>query len=191
LRYASSTPTLANKYRTHTIRQVLNSNALIAALFLTFEFPLLSTEAAGELSPLRRKAMLYLAATSIVCHVFCIFISAEASFVLNQVKKVSERKQETEFKRLAANWYWKACEPMSGLTFLSGILLVMCAYGVTLSKHFGNPDGDAVMIALLIFSFSLFAFGWCAVGCYVNNMIKRESTETGSDAPANNEQKVV
>jgi len=148
---------------------ILNSNALIAALFLTFEVPLLSSSVSSELSESRASALLYLTVISVVCHVVCIFVAAEATFVLASLKQIhNPAKQAKQLKILASGTWWGRSEPISGITFLLGVCCAMGANGVTLSAKFGNPRGDVMMIVLVTVAVLLFYIAFGMIGRYVS-----------------------
>jgi len=151
---------------------ILNSNALIAALFLTFEVPLLSADV-SNLSDDRASAMLYLTVTAVISHVVCIFIAAEATFVLASLKQIGHpMKQAQQLKTLASEKWWGRSEPISGITFLLGLCCAIAANGVTLSAKFGNPRGDAMMVLLVAVAIMLFYVAFGPIGGYVTKRHK-------------------
>ena len=100
---------------------VINGNALIAALFITTELPLLTMDA-DDFEPWRRRVVLYAATLSVLLHAITVFIAAEAGFVLGNVSKLKTRELRTaELSRFRTTPIGALVEPASGFTYIWGI----------------------------------------------------------------------
>lgn len=152
-----------------TTLEVLNSNALIAALFLSFELPMLQA-ALDDLPDWMRRAVLWSTVTAILMHVTCIFTAAEVTFVFGRIKLFDEAKQVQEIARFQHHALGKNVLMISGYTFLLGISLGIVAYGIPLGRTFHlETDGTIALIIIICFLAALRTV-FHAFGSYVASM---------------------
>lgn len=163
---------------------VLNNNALAAALFLTMEVPLLIDPAQeidddGEInfSSWRMYSQLTFATVAVVLHGICVFTACEATFVINHVTHAFDdaEHRDEEFKRFRKTFVGKRVEPISGYTYIWGIVAGMVALASRFgaSGEFGSPAGDIVGAVMAISFFAVGLFAAVGVGGYVGGVHTR------------------
>eukprot|EP00808_Paulinella_micropora_P019529 g64069.t1 len=147
----------------HVSQEILNSNALISALFLTFEFALLNTDA-SSFAPTRRRCLLIFGTLSILSHTVCVYLAAEATFLFSKIKALPGSVQASEVRRFKKQRVWGSVEFYSGFSFLFGIVLTMVTQGIVLTPNFGDPDGTIALAVLVSAMSFLFAYAIVGVG---------------------------
>lgn len=152
---------------------VLNGNALIAALFLTCNVPLLSDPEADTYHVWRMRAQLFFSAASVMLHGTCVFVAAESGFVLGNISKIHPSLQAEQLKHFRSTPIGARIEPLSGFTYIWGIVCAMIAWGAHMGECYGTPDGDIVGAVLATFFLCLGFFAWFIVGGYVSRMHRR------------------
>eukprot|EP00041_Stephanoeca_diplocostata_P020744 m.470580 g.470580 ORF g.470580 m.470580 type:complete len:202 (-) comp21652_c0_seq13:2416-3021(-) len=142
------------------IKEILSTNALIAALFLTLEFPLLALDTDG-MDDMWKRLLLYTAVAAVVLHTLCVYTAAEFTFVVNQMHQLhsSIRAQHLE-KFIREHHFGSRCPAISGFSFLMGIILAGIAQGAVLPDKFGSTDGHIAIgiLASAYAGFFLYAF---------------------------------
>ena len=174
-------PKSSLEYEMNALLAVLNNNALAAALFLTMEVPMLlepvqEVDDAGDVDHHRWRsyAQLVFAATAVVLHGICVFTACETTFVLNHVTHAfaDPTHRDAEYERFRGTMVGARVEPISGISYIWGIVAGMIALSSRLgsSTAFGSPAGDVAggMMSLIFLAIGLFA--WKGVGSYVGRV---------------------
>lgn len=158
------------------LNTVLNGNALIAALFITVEVPLL-TMPSKDFEDWRRRVVLYSAVLSVLLHSITVFIAAETCFVLGNVSKLRPSRRAIELTRFRNTRLGALVEPASGWTYIWGIVLGMIAQGFRLAPSYGIVDGEIAGVLLTVAFLCMGTYAWSGVGGYVGRMHQRAAAD--------------
>ena len=174
----------------NALLSVLNNNALAAALFLTMEVPML-LEPAQELDEFgevdhhrwRSYAQLVFASIAVLLHGMCVFTACETTFVLNHVTHafVNPAHRDEEYERFRGTLVGSRVEPISGISYIWGIVAGMFALASRLGSSvagFGLA-GDIMGIIMSIIFFAIGLFAWKGVGGYVGGVHVRAAAKDG------------
>jgi hypothetical protein len=166
---------------------ILNSNALIAALLLTFELTLLTgadnslDEPYQQPPATSRRFLLYAMLCSVLSHLVCVYIAAEAAFVLSKIKLLPPDGQLEEVRRLYETRLGASLEFWSGVTLLGG--LVFCMVGLSIAtarKHRENAIDTAIIyVTFLGAAVGLYLYAWLGIGGYAAGIVGRHKTAQG------------
>ena len=174
----------------HALLGVLNNNALAAALFLTMEVPLLveptmEYDDQGEIThnSLRLYAQLCAASIAVVLHGVCVFTACESTFVINHITHAFQDPQgrDEEYNRLRGTLIGSRIEPLSGFSYIFGVVAGMIALGSRLgsASAYGSPAGD-IGGAVIGCCFSVVGvLAWKGVGGYVGGVHRRAAQVAG------------
>jgi len=154
------------------LTEVLQSNALIAALFLTFEWTLLTGDGDEYEHPWARRALLYCMLTAVLLHILCVYIAAEAAFILSKIKILPPEGQLAELQRLNRTC---SVEFWSGATFLGGLVFAMAGQAIAATENLSQNAVDTAIICLALVggAVGLYLFAWVGVGGYAASIVSQ------------------
>ena len=173
----------------NALLSVLNNNALVAALFLTMEVPLL-LEPARERDEdgdfvyqhWRLYAQLTFATIAVILHGVCVFTACESTFVFNHVTHAFKDPalRDEEYLRFRATVVGSRVEPISGLSYIWGIVAGMLSLASRLGSAdaYGSPAGDIAAVILGVCFLAIGTFAWRGVAGYVGRVHERAAQRT-------------
>ena len=157
--------------------EVLNSNALIAALFLTFELQLLTGDDTEDYRPLAKRFLLYAMLCSVLLHIICVYIAAEAAFVFSKIKLLPPAGCLAEVRRLNQTRLGASLEHWSGVTFLGGLVFCMVGQAIAAAETHSEHAIDTAIIYITFVGIAvgLYLYAWFGVGAYAAGIVSRHN----------------
>ena len=163
------------------LSSVVNSNALVAALFMTAELVLFIEVDATDFDEWRKRVVFYSATAAALMHSLTVFIAAETGFILGNINRLEPSQKTIELNHFRSSWIGRRVEPWSGFTYIWGIVCGMVAHFFTIDAHYGLLEADIVAGVVTLVYICIGAGAWWGVGSYVGQMHKRVAKRATRD----------